>query len=38
MDIKHWIFLAQDMNKWQALLNKVMSLQILYDVGYSETS
>lgn len=35
MDIKHWIFLAQDMNKWQALLNKVMSL---YDVGYSETS
>ena len=38
MDTKHWIYPPQDRNKWQAILNKVMSLQVLYDVGYFETS
>jgi len=38
MDIKQWIYLAQDRNKWQSILNKVMSLQILHDTGYFETS
>jgi len=38
MDIKHWIYLARDRNKWQAVLNEVMSLQVLYDVGYFKTS
>lgn len=38
MDIKHWIYLAQNRNKWQPILNKVMSLQVLYGVGYFKTS
>jgi hypothetical protein len=40
MDLKHtgcedvgWIHLNQDREKWQALVNMVMSLQIPYEVG-----
>jgi hypothetical protein len=29
----NWIDLAQDRDRWQALLNTVMNLQVPYNVG-----
>jgi hypothetical protein len=33
-----WIELAQDRDRWQALVNVVMNLQFPYSVGYFLTS
>jgi hypothetical protein len=33
-----WIHLAQDRNQWWALVNMVMSLQVIYRVGNFLTS
>jgi hypothetical protein len=33
-----WIDLAQDRDRWRALVNAIMNLQVLYNVGNFMTS